>query len=417
MTNYESRADQDGEPKKTTSPLEFLEKSVYFESLSNSRNKESDDNSDKSLRPKVTQGELSSKYQDVIETEAKTNNPPSQPKQPNNPSSEPVSTRYPRFNLLANRMKNNDRKIQRGQSDEKILDIESNKVLEPRHPARINKKTSINRKTQQQIKKSRYDDNPSRMSSLQTAIDDVIREAYAEKLNAFTIEREHFVAQVAALKTINSNLNSDLSKANQLHHQSTEGLKRLKDKISARSEQVKELKILTDEMKSDLIENRCAFKDVQNLYEGTKNQLKNALSSQESFSEASKRTSNLIFELKESVGHLVALELNNRHLHEQVEEKNTRLLEETERRSALDQQMQRIISEHSNVAEINTLVTNLSQRLEEVDDNVKSTKTTSSSEDNLKLCLQAIRSLEEQQKFHSGYVMHAGAELQNLSRR
>lgn len=402
VTNHESQANQDDDPKGIISPLEYLEKSAYFESLSNPHDKESS---------KVAQGQQSIKHQDVPENEAKVIDSRSQAEQSDNQPGVTASMQYPKFNLLANRLKKNDKSVQRGQKKERKPHIETDKVFAPRASARVHKPKAI------RAKKGRDNVNSSQMSSLQIAIDDVVREAYAEELNAFTIEREHFVAQVAALKSINSNLNSDLNRANKLHHRSTEGLKRLKDKVSARSEQIEELRALTDDMRSDLIENRCAFNEVRNLYDGTQEQLKSALSSQEGFSEASKRTSSVISELKESVRQLISLELNNKHLHEQLEEKNNRLTEEKQGRSALDQQLQRVVLDKSNVTETNTLIMSLSQRLEEICDNMNNAHDRSSSENDITTCLQAIRSLQEQQKFHSGYVMHAGAELQNLSRR
>lgn len=411
MTNHESQVNQDDGPKGITSPLEYLEKSAYFESLSNPLVKESHNTSTKLLQPKVAQGQQSLKHQDVPVNEAKVIESRSQAEQSDNQPGVTASMQYPKFNLLADRLKKNDNSVQRRQRNERIPPVKSDKVFAPRASARVHKPKAI------KAKKSCNSVNSSQMSSLQTAIDDVVREAYAEELNAFTIEREHFIAQVAALKFINSNLKSDLDKANKLHHQSTEGLKRLKDKVSARSEQIEELRALTDDMRSGLIENRCAFNEVRNLYDGTQEQLKSALSSQEGFSEASKRTSSVISELKESVRQLISLELNNKHLHEQVEEKNSRLTEEKERRSALDQQLQRVILEKSNVTESNGLIMSLSQRLEEIHESVNYAHDRSSSENNFTACLQAIKSLQEQQKFHSGYVMHAGAELQNLSRR
>ena len=411
MTNYESQVNQDGNLKKITSPLEYLEKSVYFESLSNRRDKESDDTSNKLPGSKLVQDQQSLKHQNLPETEENMISSRSQPDQPDNPLSTKASMQYPKFNILANRLKKNGKSMHRGQKNERKAGTGTNREFASQCSMRVNKPKAI------KTKGNYHNENSSQMSSLQMAIDDVVREAYAEELNEFTIEREHFVAQVAALKAINSNLNSDLNKANKLHHHSTEGLKRLKDKVSAKSEQIEELRSLTDEMKSDLVENKCAFREVIQSYDDTKKQLRSALSGQENFSEASKRTSNLISELKESVGQLITLDFTNKHLHEEVAEKNNRLTEEKERRSALDQQLQRIVLEQSNVAEINTLVMTLSQRLDEIRDNANNADNQSSSEDNLAACLQAIRSLQEQQKFHSGYVMHAGAELQNLSRR
>ena len=425
-TNSNNQVSFDDDYKGMTRPLEDLEKSVYFESLSQPRRKASDEIIGKPVWPQTVQSQRfpatsivqgAEKHQGVTEAESELENLKKKPKQPQKPASESILSQYPNFSLLAARLKTVSKPTRRDKKNEKAPSVQPDKVLASQKPVRVTKSKIKNMSSQLHMKRHRYNDKIPPMSGLHEAINSVIREAYAEELNTFTIEREHFTAQITALKAINSDLSSDLHRANERNQQSTEGLQRIKENVSARNLQIKQLKNFADEMKSDLMQNKDAVKEINNLHSDTKKELKNALSIQESFSQISKKTSSSISELKESANQLIAVKTKNEHLYEQIEEKNRLLDDERKYRVELDENLQHAMSQLGGVEEINTQITNLSRRLEEMHGGLTNTSSISNTEDSLKTCLQAIKCLQEQQNFHSGYIMHAGAELQSLSRR
>ena len=372
----------------------------------------------KALSPKLSTPnsvQEAEKHQDVPETEAEVEDLKSGLEKPNDPADTSTSLRYPKFNLFANRLKKSN-KLLRDQKDQKASNAYSDRVHASERPVRVAKSKSRNMKNRLQVKNYKHSNNTSPMSGLHEAISSVIKEAYAEELNAFTIEREHFTAQIAALKAINCDLSSDLHKANSLNQQSSKGLRRIRENVTARNLQIEELKNFADAMKSDLMRNKAAVKEMNDLYGDTKKDLTTALSAQECFSQMSKKNLNSVAELKESAEQLLAVRMKNEHLYDQIGEKDTLLAEEKKCRAELDQRLQQAFSQVSNVNGINTQIMTISQRLEDLHGGMMNTHCKSNAESGLSTCLQAIKYLEEQQKLQSGYIMTAGAELQSLSR-
>ena len=260
--------------------------------------------------------------------------------------------------------------------------------------------------------------NKPKPARLQEAISRVVEESYTRQLKDFEAEREHFTAQIAALKVINANLNTNFTHMQKTHERSSQKLAVAHKDIATKAEQIEDMKRLSEGLKLNLDKQRALLAEVTACYACTKEELNNAKIQQKYFEEHSEKILRLTKEMRHAISETSKLKITNEHLNERLEEKNKMLEAEKERFRELDGRLQMVAGEHDRATgSICLQMQNVSEKLESLQRGARDADEQFTSRKCIAECLQAVQSLHNQQTRQSGYIQQAGIHLEILMKR